>query len=225
MGLGGRAAPGRGRERAVLGHLGEDVHRAGLAELEAERAHGRRLLGLDERLVQPPRRLAREHLGEHVHGRVVVAGGQLAALLQRQLVRLLFRQAQFLAVDVAEYRGGCAETLPRFSQPRDEFALLRPARHDRHRGGIADELATAVHPFLRGSLVDTLYAVTRDEPRPLPEVRPDLPRTLQDEGWLDCRLDGVQVERSDFALIHSAFTWRPSLTGAFAASNRGIGMI
>jgi TolB-like protein/Tfp pilus assembly protein PilF len=37
-----------------------------------------------------------------------------------------------------------------------------------------------VHPFLRGSLVDTLYAVTRDEPKPLSEARPDLPRTLQD---------------------------------------------
>ena len=42
------------------------------------------------------------------------------------------------------------------------------------------ELAAGTHPFLRGSLVDTLYAVTRDEPRPLSEVRPDLPRTLQD---------------------------------------------
>lgn len=42
------------------------------------------------------------------------------------------------------------------------------------------ELATGVHPFLRGNLVDTLYAVTRDEPRPLAELRPDLPRTVQD---------------------------------------------
>jgi tetratricopeptide (TPR) repeat protein len=46
-------------------------------------------------------------------------------------------------------------------------------------GVVLYELATGTHPFLRGTLVDTLYAVTRDEPRPLQEVRPELPRPLQ----------------------------------------------
>ncbi len=52
--------------------------------------------------------------------------------------------------------------------PSDQFSL----------GVVLHELATAVHPFLRASLVETLFAVVKDQPTPLRNTRPDLPLNL-----------------------------------------------
>ena len=76
---------------------------------------------------------------------------------------------------------GYSQGTPAYMSPEQANGQALTGQSDQFSLGVVlYELATAVHPFLRGSLVDTLYAVTRDEPRPLPEVRPDLPRTLQD---------------------------------------------
>ncbi len=45
-------------------------------------------------------------------------------------------------------------------------------------GVVLYELATGVHPFLRASLVETLFAVVKDQPAPLRTIRPDLPANL-----------------------------------------------
>ncbi|MDP1831971.1 MAG: protein kinase [Geothrix sp.] len=76
---------------------------------------------------------------------------------------------------------GYSQGTPAYMSPEQANGQPLTGQSDQFSLGVVlYELATAVHPFLRGSLVDTLYAVTRDEPRPLSEVRPDLSRTLQD---------------------------------------------
>ncbi|HJW44767.1 MAG TPA: protein kinase [Geothrix sp.] len=76
---------------------------------------------------------------------------------------------------------GYSQGTPAYMSPEQANGQPLTGQSDQFSLGVVlYELATAVHPFLRGSLVDTLYAVTRDEPRPLSEARPDLPRTLQD---------------------------------------------
>jgi serine/threonine-protein kinase len=76
---------------------------------------------------------------------------------------------------------GYSQGTPAYMSPEQANGQALTGQSDQFSLGVVlYELATAVHPFLRGSLVDTLYAVTRDEPRPLTEARPDLPRTLQD---------------------------------------------
>ena len=76
---------------------------------------------------------------------------------------------------------GYSQGTPAYMSPEQANGQALTGQSDQFSLGVVlYELATAVHPFLRGSLVDTLYAVTRDTPRPLAEARPDLPRTLQD---------------------------------------------
>jgi len=76
---------------------------------------------------------------------------------------------------------GYSQGTPAYMSPEQANGQTLTGQSDQFGLGVVlYELATAVHPFLRGSLVDTLYAVTRDEPRPLSEARPDLPRTLAD---------------------------------------------
>ncbi len=76
---------------------------------------------------------------------------------------------------------GYSQGTPAYMSPEQANGQVLSGQSDQFSLGVVlYELATAVHPFLRGSLVDTLYAVTREEPRPLSEARPDLPRTLQD---------------------------------------------
>ena len=76
---------------------------------------------------------------------------------------------------------GYSQGTPAYMSPEQANGQALTGQSDQFSLGVVlYELATAVHPFLRGSLVDTLYAVTRDEPKPLSEARPDLPRTLQD---------------------------------------------
>ena len=76
---------------------------------------------------------------------------------------------------------GYSQGTPAYMSPEQANGQALTGQSDQFSLGVVlYELATGTHPFLRGSLVDTLYAVTRDEPRPLAEVRPDLPRTLQD---------------------------------------------
>ncbi len=76
---------------------------------------------------------------------------------------------------------GYSQGTPAYMSPEQANGQALTGQSDQFSLGVVlYELATGIHPFLRGSLVDTLYAVTRDEPRPLAEVRPDLPRSLQD---------------------------------------------
>ena len=76
---------------------------------------------------------------------------------------------------------GYSQGTPAYMSPEQANGQPLTGQSDQFSLGVVlYELATAVHPFLRGNLVDTLYAVTRDQPRPLSEARPDLPRTLQD---------------------------------------------
>ena len=76
---------------------------------------------------------------------------------------------------------GYSQGTPAYMSPEQANGQPLTGQSDQFGLGVVlYELATGIHPFLRASLVDTLYAVTRDEPRPLAEARPDLPRTLQD---------------------------------------------
>ncbi|WP_257306239.1 serine/threonine-protein kinase [Geothrix campi] len=76
---------------------------------------------------------------------------------------------------------GYSQGTPAYMSPEQANGQPLTGQSDQFSLGVVlYELATATHPFRRPSLVDTLYAVTRDEPRPLSELRPDLPRTLQD---------------------------------------------
>jgi len=76
---------------------------------------------------------------------------------------------------------GYSQGTPAYMSPEQANGQALTGQSDQFSLGVVlYELATAVHPFLRGSLVDTLYAVTREEPKPLTEARPDLPRTIQD---------------------------------------------
>ena len=76
---------------------------------------------------------------------------------------------------------GYSQGTPAYMSPEQANGQPLTGQSDQFSLGVVlYELATATHPFRRASLVDTLYAVTRDEPRPLSELRPDLPRTLQD---------------------------------------------
>ena len=76
---------------------------------------------------------------------------------------------------------GYSQGTPAYMSPEQANGQTLTGQSDQFSLGVVlYELATGVHPFLRGNLVDTLYAVTRDQPRPLSEARPDLPRTLQD---------------------------------------------
>lgn len=76
---------------------------------------------------------------------------------------------------------GYSQGTPAYMSPEQANGQPLTGQSDQFSLGVVlYELATATHPFLRSSLVDTLYAVTRDEPKPLAELRPDLPRTLQD---------------------------------------------
>ncbi len=76
---------------------------------------------------------------------------------------------------------GYSQGTPAYMSPEQANGQALTGQSDQFSLGVVlYELATTVHPFLRPNLVDTLYAVTRDEPRPLSEARPDLPRTLQD---------------------------------------------
>ena len=76
---------------------------------------------------------------------------------------------------------GYSQGTPAYMSPEQANGQALTGQSDQFSLGVVlYELATGLHPFLRGNLVDTLYAVTRDEPRPLAELRPDLPRTVQD---------------------------------------------
>ncbi|WP_243304691.1 serine/threonine-protein kinase [Geothrix oryzisoli] len=76
---------------------------------------------------------------------------------------------------------GYSQGTPAYMSPEQANGQPLTGQSDQFSLGVVlYELATAMHPFRRASLVDTLYAVTRDEPKPLAELRPDLPRTLRD---------------------------------------------
>ncbi len=74
---------------------------------------------------------------------------------------------------------GFSQGTPAYMSPEQANGVALTGSSDQFSlGTVLYELATGKHPFLRDSLVDTLFAVTRDEPFSLRVRRKDLPGPL-----------------------------------------------
>ncbi len=74
---------------------------------------------------------------------------------------------------------GYSQGTPAYMSPEQANGwAVEPYSDQFSLGVVLYELASGVHPFMRATLVETLFAVVKDQPTPLRAARPDLPLNL-----------------------------------------------
>jgi serine/threonine protein kinase/tetratricopeptide (TPR) repeat protein len=138
---------------------------------------------------------------------------------------------------------GYSQGTPAYMSPEQANGKMVTGASDQFSlGTVLYELAAARHPFLRDSLVETLYAVAKDEPPPLNAVRKDLtpglvraihkllakkPETrFQDlETFLAVLEDNASTERVEAISVARSrtFWWKLSAALLLVSSTVGLG--